>query len=171
MIKNPKIVQALLFLPLVALGLLASYKQMIRSSGTEFIFPISGFDPRDLLSGHFITYRIDYGTSQDLCGTIHTTSLPVYLCLAPQRSLAMSRQGCAEFISGHCENGRFDAGLEKYYIPESDAPLLDRVVRDRKGSIVVSVTGSGAAQVKDLLIDGITWKKAPIVTESHKNNP
>ena len=37
--------------------------------GSEIILPISGFDPRDILSGHYLVYRIDYGIqNKDICG-------------------------------------------------------------------------------------------------------
>jgi uncharacterized membrane-anchored protein len=61
-------------------------------------------------------------------------------------------------IKGNCSGSQFKAGIERFYIPENQASKLDKDVRSKKGSIVLSVTPDGHAQIKDLLIDGKSWK-------------
>ena len=60
MIKNPRLAFALAF-PIALLAGHTAYKQARVMIGTTVVVPIAGFDPRDLLSGHFLTYRLDMG--------------------------------------------------------------------------------------------------------------
>jgi hypothetical protein len=56
-----------LILPIAALVLLTLFKAYSLQSGLRFILPISGYDPVNPISGHYVTYRVDYGndTCQD----------------------------------------------------------------------------------------------------------
>jgi uncharacterized membrane-anchored protein len=148
------LITALLF-PIVILLLLTAYKRHILTSGHEVIFPISGYDPRNLLSGHYITYRVDYGVD-NLCAGIANIQ-QAYVCLAPKVfSLTLPKE-CQLYIRGTCHVEQFRAGIEKYYIPENKAQYLDKQIRNKMASIVISVMPNGNAQVKNLLINGKVW--------------
>ncbi len=165
MIKNQKTVVLFLFLPLFSLICLAVFKQSIRSGGREFTFPVSGYDPRDLLSGHYLVYRVDYQTSQNQCDA-HS---PAYVCLEPTRILSMGENPtCSAFIKGRCnERGSFEANIERFYVPELEAPQLDTAIRQGQGSIIVSVSSNGQAVVKEFLLNGLPWKQS-IAPEASK---
>jgi hypothetical protein len=49
--------------------------------------------------------------------------------------------------------------LKNFFIPEASAVPLDRAVRHGQGKIVLSVPKNGIAAIKDLLIDGKSWKE------------
>jgi uncharacterized membrane-anchored protein len=157
-------------LPIVVLlGLMLS-KQLRLAQGSQVILPIAGFDPRDLLTGHYLTYRINYGVSAD-CSRWQGEGQKLYACLYKEsgaeelyRARFISQNdsldtSCGLFIAGRCENGRFAAGIEKFSIPEQYAKPLDKAVRAGKGKIVLKVSGSGAAAIQDLLIDGKSWRE------------
>ena len=57
--KN-KFLLILLLLPVVCLFILNCFLWYDKDSGTEITVRVSGYDPRDLLSGHYIRYRIDW---------------------------------------------------------------------------------------------------------------
>jgi len=163
--KKYLLLAAVVFPIVVLLGLMFS-KQARLAQGSQVILPIEGFDPRDLLSGHYLTYRINYGGSADC-----SRGQKLYACLYKEsgteeryRARFISQDDsedsdCTLFIAGRCENGRFAAGIEKFYIPEQHAAPLDRAVRTGKGKIVLKVSGSGAAAIQDLLIDGKSWRE------------
>jgi uncharacterized membrane-anchored protein len=160
--------------PILVLAALIIYKQASVMIGKEIILPITGFDPRDILSGHYLIYRIDYGiNSNDLCHDYDNTNTNVYICLKKDNknpdaytSIINSYSNpadledteCFALIKGKCKDGRFTAGIEKFFIPEGYANSLDRAVRNRQGKIVLSVTKGGSVAIKDLLIDGKSWK-------------
>lgn len=147
-----------LALPILALALNAWLKGEQRSSGEEVVLPIEGFDPRDLLSGHYLIYRVDYGV-ENAC-TEHNREASV--CLRPFRGIYGKNalpDGCELFIRGRCDDSAaFSAGIERFYIPEEYAEVLEDKVRDNKGELVLSVDQQGNAAIRDLLIEGRPWK-------------
>jgi uncharacterized membrane-anchored protein len=145
-----------LLFPIVILLALTAYKRHILLSGQEVILPISGYDPRDLISGHYLRYRVEYGIP-DICYGEKNDSQSVFICLEKKISSIIQPGNCKIVIHGFCENSQFYAGIEKFYIPESQAKSLEELIRSKKASIVISVTTDGTAQVKDLLIDGKSW--------------
>lgn len=148
---------AALLVPIVALGVLTGYKHYRVTIGTEVILPIEGYDPRDLLSGHYLTYRVNYG-AKNICEQSKSNQYTVgYVCLQPKHFTYFKPKSCQIMIKGTCNGTRFKAGIERFYIPEDQAVKLDKDVRSKKGSIVLSVTPDGHAQIKDLLIDGKPW--------------
>ncbi|MBF0143154.1 MAG: GDYXXLXY domain-containing protein [Magnetococcales bacterium] len=156
-----------LLLPILALLGMVVGKESVRSLGAEVRLAIEGFDPRDLLSGHFLLYRVDYGppvchsAPENPGGPVSPVEIPAFVCLDEPRRFGYDEpEGCRLAIRGSCQGGRFIAGIERFYIPEEYARSLDRVVRDKQGEILVRIGGRGGAQVVALLIDGKPWDQA-----------
>jgi len=147
--------------PIIILLCLLLYKQSIINTGQSVTLAIVGFDPRDLLSGHYLRYRIDY-KSENTCQNVsgHTTQL----CLKPQRyflnnnDIDSAQSRCDIYLKGVCQHGKFSAGIERFYIPEQYAAQLDTLVRDARGELKISVNSAGTAVIEDLLIDGEAWQ-------------
>lgn len=168
--KNKGLLFALL-LPLCSLMLLCSYKAYKVYAGVELTIPISGYDPRDLLAGHYLIYRLDF--KQSICGSAQSEPDPVFVCVHQNslESLQVSvvsslskwtEQDCTAVIRGQCHGGSFIAGVERFYIPEEHSQLLDRIVRSwgaehNRAKLVLSVDRRGQAVIKDLLIDNMPW--------------
>ncbi len=152
-----------LAIPLLGLAGLTLLKHHARNHGQEIVLPIRGFDPRDLLSGHYLLYRIDYGIKTQCANkgkTIEKNAAAI--CLKPEKKLhigASPPPNCSLFVRGTCKNNRFTSGLERFYIPLEHAKTLEDKVRDRHGELVLSISEDGEAAVKDLLIDGKNWKR------------
>ncbi len=160
MMSSKHAIAAALVLPIVALGILTSYRQYIYATGQDVILPISGYDPRNLISGHYLSYSIDYGT-KDICPLSKIPDAPAIVCLNPKSFIYGDTppKGCTLFIRGACESPhRFTAGVERYYIPEHQGSPLEEKVQSQKAAILLSVTKNGRAMVKDLLINGKSWK-------------
>ncbi len=153
---------ASLVLPIVALAGNTLLHHWQRGSGQEIVLPIEGFDPRDLLSGHYLTYRVNYGVDGQ-CST--TANSEASVCLQPDKKLYTPQAvpaSCQLFIRGICDSGGLFRvpSVERFYIPEQYAVALDQKVRNRQGSLVLSVDSRGNASIRDLLIDGKPWKSA-----------
>lgn len=147
-----------LLVPILALALNAYLNSVQRASGEAVVLPIIGFDPRDLLSGHYLMYQVDYGVSTGC--TAH--GVEAAICLRPTRQLYLADAlpaDCDLFIRGYCDSSAaFNAGIERFYIPEAYAQALETKVRNKRGELVVSVDKAGNAAIRDLLIDGKLWK-------------
>ncbi len=160
--KAKPLLMVSLLLPIAVLIANALWHEWARHQGQEVTIPISGFDPRDLLSGHFLTYQLQYGTSNTDCRPEGATAM---MCLQPSPLLHINTQAkpadCDLYIRGQCGGlGRFTANIERFYIPEEYAPVLDRKVRENQGALVLGVDKQGTATIRDLLIDGKPWKQA-----------
>lgn len=166
--QSKKLVAALL-LPIATLMLLAVYKGIKVSIGKTVVIPISGYDPRDVLAGHYLTYQVDYNCP-GLCSDEGSPNAE-YICVRQLQGNQVESQvvsspdeaieeGCDAVIRGSCGKwGRFEAGIERFYIPEKKSELLDSIARERKGKIVVRVDGRGNATIRDLLINDRSWKE------------
>jgi uncharacterized membrane-anchored protein len=157
---NKKLILALL-IPILVLLLNVVHKQYLSASGTVITFAVEGFDPRDLLSGHYVEYRVKYGTPNSCYDVAENDAFQkMALCLQPERKLYAVDDvpaSCELYLLGKCRGEHFIAGIERFYIPDDYAMTLDRKLRDEAGSIEVSVTKYGAGIVKNLLIDGEDW--------------
>ncbi len=165
--RQLRIILSLLF-PIVLLGALVAHKQWVLQHGAEIHLPIEGFDPRDLLSGHYLTFRINYGipvcinNPENNGSSSRLQEYPAHVCLAPP-GFAFGHTAnteCSLFILGNCQGSNFRAGIERFYIPEEYARPLDTEVRNKKGEIILSVSASGTATIKGLLINGTPWQEA-----------
>ena len=148
--------------PIVVLLCLMLYKQHIVSTGQIVKLAIVGFDPRDLLAGHYLRYRIDYQINTSCNSTVQNNK-KMQLCLKPQpyfiapNNVLISE--CQLYLSGRCKEGKFVAGIERFYIPEQYANQLDTLVRNTRGELQVSINKQGQAQIQNLLIDGQPWQE------------
>ena len=100
-----------------------------------------GYDPRDLLSGHYIQYQIDWDSTD-----------------------------CSQFRNGQCPEKDFCKEARwgrqcRFYIPEDKARDLDELFRkrndtDTKFEVVYSYRPGQKAVAKQLLINGQDWRNA-----------
>ena len=169
--KNPIRIWSViaLLIPILTLTGLILFKQSLLQ-GQEVILPIRGFDPRNFISGHYLTYAIQYGIT--VCPKKPdngTAAENAFICLEPRQFLTNqpTKEHCPLFIKGHCEQELFIAGIEKFYVPEKHAQYLGRILRDNprsdthpdRSEIVLAVSAGGRAEVKDLRINGESWLK------------
>lgn len=157
--KN-KIFIACLILPIASLIILTLLKAYSLQSGIRFILPISGYDPVNPISGHFVTYRVDYGNG--ICENYNLSRDRIScVCLKkeeganhyfiPNCEKDLIKQ-CDAYLKGKCSHGRFEAGIEEYFIPEEKADSIDKTVRKGKSKIKISVTKDGKGMVEDLIL-------------------
>ena len=138
--KN-KILAIALITPLICLAGWLIYLTFQRATGKEVIVSIQGYDPRDLLSGHYIRYTIDW-----------------------------EKTNCAQFENGlcpeeeFCKNARW-GGLCRFYVPERNAQELDGLFWLRNDSdlifeVIYSYKKGSEPIAKQMLINGEDWRKS-----------
>lgn len=106
----------------------------------EVILPITGYDPRDLLAGHYIRYQIDWDNAD-----------------------------CDQFENGFCPIEAFEdnrMGFHRFYIPENRARALDTAFitgmhnGEKLSFSVVYAYKDGVRPIpKRLLINGKDWQE------------
>lgn len=146
--------------PILVLVLWVAKLQLGATTGAEVTLSITGYDPRDLLAGHYLRYRVSYDL-ETLCAK--ASKEPTCVCLEyssdAQRHQATWAGSCEElsskscgplFLRGVCDESRFVAGIERYYIPEAYSEVLATVPGD--ASIRVKLDGDGSSQVTAMYV-------------------
>ena len=96
----------------------------------EVTLPITGYDPRDLLSGHYILYKIDW-----------------------------EKVDCSIFKEKVCPMTTFITS-NRYYVSQEDAPVLEKLLTDKQKhafEITFAYKKDEKPLAKQLLVDGIDW--------------
>ncbi len=134
---------AALILPLIALSASWAFTHYKSQQGTTWIVPISGYDPRDLLRGHYVIYRYEWpGLSAP--GERHYISAVCIKGVAPKIDIAVladnidpsdpvPKSDCT--ITARVEPGsESENGLSsgKIYIAQTKADALQRQLLDPK---------------------------------------
>lgn len=131
--KN-KLYLAGLFLPLLCFLAAVGIYEYRQTRAYEITVPVSGYDPRSLIAGHYILLTVDE-----------------------------SRINCTQFPDNSCPPAGFFEKSYKYFTPEGDARPLENLIR-KPGNItelLFTVHPNHPPQIKDLLINGQNWKDAP----------
>lgn len=122
----------LVFLPALFLLAWVGTIEIQRYQGREVVVRLMGYDPRDLLSGHYISYQIDW-----------------------------DKTDCAQFENGVCPRAAFER-TGRFYVSEDKAAALDKAVRDRnnRAEMVFSYKRGIKPYALKLLVNGEEWEKA-----------
>lgn len=127
----------LLIIPYVVLLFWIIFLFVQKMSGYNVILPIQGYDPRDLISGHYIQYQIDWKQSD-----------------------------CSQFEGNKCPKNDFCISHRwgrqcRFYVSEKYAGKLDKLFRQRNENlrfeVIYSYQKDKQAMAKELLINGKNW--------------
>jgi uncharacterized membrane-anchored protein len=158
-----KVLFAALAFPLLVLALGIGRAEHHLRNSKKWVFEVTGYDPRDLLRGQYIQFRI----------ALHETAAPVRcddhgpesccFCLTGDASDVpprVERTTCANALP-RCDGvlqTRYLTELQRYYIPEARAaalnPLFQRAISEHTARIVVAIDADGKPQIDALLIGG-----------------
>ncbi len=180
-----------LFLPTLVLGGIVLDQEVSLARAKVWRVGITGYDPRNLLYGHYLSFRFDWTvpprlenqaeTDDFLCfnpapSSVRAGEPPVPVLSSVPRSSATT--ACFSFVSNFKNDRRSGinrriSGVESYmyFIPEDSASRLDSLLRNRKIKMAVDVriSSKGRLLLGDLLIEGLPWKtwldQHPIASE------
>lgn len=130
------------------------------SVGKQWDFALTGYDPRDLLRGHYLRFRIDYDWQENKqsCNTNKGCSY----CLTDIGNQAPKVQivnaNIAKQCDGFMQYDKLQTPLNRFYIPETQAILAEKLLRkarvDKTAYLRLSINKKGVPRIVDLLIDG-----------------
>lgn len=150
---------ALLAVPLIGLAGQWVLAHRAAQAGTEWLVPIVGFDPRDLLRGHYIQYRYawpglpeDPGFVDALC---ITGRAPTVAAARPVRDSVTAPAGCDAWVrTGPWSRTLPDgATIGRIYVAQTAAPTLERRLRDQRerAFVRVRIRDDGFIQPQELV--------------------
>ncbi|NML10965.1 GDYXXLXY domain-containing protein [Sphingobium sp. AR-3-1] len=158
--RHHLILAAALLLPLAALAASWAVTHQQAQQGQDWLIPIEGYDPRDLLRGHYVQYRYawpmalepdqSYPRMMDaLCvigATPHIQSVRPLTHIA-DRFLPSETKGCAIILRATLGTRQEVRGLESgiFYASQAQAIALSRKLADPRlqGLVRVRVRADG----------------------------
>ena len=122
---------ALIF-PLTVLIIWGSCLWVTRGIRQEIVLPIQGYDPRDLLAGHYLSYQIKWDEAD-----------------------------CAQFEDGVCPVETFPKEM-RFYVPEHQAARLERILLQKDPMIIFQIVFAYKPHTmpiaKEMRINGFDWQ-------------
>ncbi len=167
------------------LGYIIQSRASILASGTEVLLKTAPVDPRDFLRGDYVVLNYDISSVpvSTVIGGIPAQAgeqtLWVRLRRQPDGFWGIVESSFAElpaasdtvvlrslpFYSygpGSGETIRVEYGIERYYVPEGEGKPLEEARNEGVVSIAASVSSSGAAQIRSLVVDGKPAYEEPL---------
>jgi uncharacterized membrane-anchored protein len=155
--KARALVIAAVVLPVLGIAIGIARSELHYARSQEWRLPVAGYDPRDLLRGHYLQYRLALPTT--LPGYCPDEDPSCCLCLTRSEPVGIARVACsaAAFCDGMLRS-EYLPELQRYYVPEQRANEAENRLREAaardSAQLVVALDPSGKPQVKALLIDG-----------------
>jgi uncharacterized membrane-anchored protein len=150
-------------LPLLAIAFGIVRAQLFLRHADDFVLEVGGYDPRDLLRGHYLRFllRVDPLRDREPCD--ESSGQECCLCLMhdAQRGLSVAERATCDTARTQCDGVLTSRALSesyRYYVPEDQSAELERRLQEamqhRTATAVVAVDAGGGAQVRELRIDG-----------------
>jgi uncharacterized membrane-anchored protein len=151
-----------LLLPLgtIVAGIVSAERHLAASS--EWLFEIGGYDPRDLLRGHYIEFGLELHEGRAAGACADTATEACCYCLE-RRGTAIpprvTRTTCSEAAS--CDGRlRVDkaTGTHRYYVPEQRAREIEMQLMEAaqtgRAHVLLAIDARGTPQIVELRLDG-----------------
>lgn len=176
--KNQKCLLASLIIPLLILFGIVLKTEFDIFIGERILVEVEGYDPRDILRGRYIVFRYKWDFDQNKTrayqernenSSKRKSTNDDYLCLMANKKVYPIQEDedqhlCryvvrGDFYEGFNQRPEFSLGLEKFYVPEKYAQMIEKEFMQKSGKIAIVINGQKRAVLLDLIIDGKSWKE------------
>jgi hypothetical protein len=151
-------------LPLAGLAALWGWSDHLSRQGTDWLVPIAGYDPRDLLRGHYVQFTYDWpglGDGRGLPGEgvaelcLHGAAPRLDNVVRPAPGL-----GCEHLARAADADSGYPMGLStgRVYIPQTSSSHLTRKLTDPelRGFVVLRQREDGTVTPRELRFRPLT---------------
>lgn len=164
-------------IPIVVLASMVFDRESDLHKGKVLILPITGYDPRDLLSGQYIRFRVDREFSERGCETAEKASAlgsetlkikrakrEACVCFERKEPTAydsisipdcspgsLQSNSCWTYVKGECNGDSFDFPFHKFYVPEASAKDLEDRLREPGAKIQLRMDESGSGVIEKII--------------------
>lgn len=166
------LLEAVLFPVLVLIGIMIKTELEIKQSKTIMV-DIEGYDPRDLLRGHYLNFRFKWNFEPEKTKlyanhlkNIHPREAKLCVLSNGQVYPVATDEvlyDCETEIFGKFAStpDRYDfyVGLERFYLPETHAKFIEGEFLKQKGQMKLAVNSQGKAVLLELYIGGKPWRE------------
>ncbi len=157
------VLEWLLIVPVLAVALLMVRAEYNAGQGQMYTVPVDGFDPRDLVYGHYLSIQVDL-ESLGATRPDGATEGDVF-CFQRDGELVRVLQGtkpdmAQESCASRTPIGNL-VGAKRYLVPEVDALELENRLRDRdvNASVELIIQKNGDVSMGMLFLNGQPWRE------------
>ena len=128
-----KLMALMVFIPLIFFaGWVGLIKYMDYMADNHVKIAVRGYDPRNLLSGHYLNLELDWNATD-----------------------------CGQFVNRKCPRSKFK-NVYQLFVPEERAGELDKAVRSQnnryKIELLFNYRRGSKPRLKEMLIEGQPWR-------------
>ena len=157
-----------------SLGVMLGERLSLLKSGREIVLKTAPVDPRDFFKGDFARLGYDISTipkplaldpavphgaafyvtlvqGDDGTWRVAKTAARYPAAVAANEIVLRARDDTSTWWA---TSGRVRYGIERYYVPEGTGTDIEKLARDHRLEVIVSVGASGDAAIKGLAVDG-----------------
>ena len=154
-----KLFTCVVLLPLLGIMAFMGQAQYRASTGEVYRARIMGYDPRDLLRGHYLRYRFDF--SKQLTSSASLSDYCFVRKGEGRFSLSTVSSSDQESCTSRIKRSHLERA-QKYFIPEEHAKALERQLRNQRAEVDLIINGNGNYSVGHLYLDGAPWEESVI---------
>lgn len=155
---------AVFVLPLAGLAMLWGWSDHLSRQGTDWDVPVMGYDPRDILRGHYVEFRYDWpgideeNLAQPLASLCLTGSAPAII--RAERAEGAALAACAHPVRANPDGvyGMESLRQGRLYVGQDRARQLDAGLRDmgQRGIVTIRQRGDGTITPLDIRFRPLT---------------
>jgi hypothetical protein len=151
-------------LPLAGLAALWGWSDHLSRQGTDWLVPVAGYDPRDLLRGHYVQFSYDWPGVGAVPRGFDDPLAELCLHGAAPRLESVSRPApgsrCEHLARAADADGSYPMGLSmgRVYIPQTRSAELTRKLTDPdlRGYVVLRQREDGTVTPRELRFRPLT---------------
>lgn len=156
-----RVLMALALVDLVFFGGWVAREESLRRGGRIHL-PIEGYDPRDLLSGHYVRFQLVAVREAAAFLEPRGATAPQTFCIEPKQGLyhvkgvrTGSTSSCSPFLRATVDQrAHWDFGVDRFYVDERLANEARQIQANPNTYVVATVDDSGAIHAVDLVVNG-----------------
>ncbi len=140
-------------------------EEFVRRNGLEVKLPLEGYDPRDLLRGQYVRFRlVAEREAEDGGFRLHDGESE--FCLEEREGLwhvnpSKSPGECRVTILGKARDGRIRFGIERFYVDERRANEVQSLQADADTYLIAHLDANGGIHPKELVVAGRPFSAKP----------
>ena len=169
--ERPSLIGIFTFaLPFLAMFYMIATNEINYQKHIEYRLPITGYDPRNLLTGHYITFRYNWpentpnncikGQECFICltGDPFKPNIEFRSKNLPTCEAALS---VGNYVFAGANLPQPPGSLTRYHVSEYEGPVLDQLLRERNNYFEVGILiyPDHRGQIKNLYMNGQTLKE------------
>jgi uncharacterized membrane-anchored protein len=158
LLSTKRILLAMLIADVVIFGGWIAHEEVSRK-GDRIKLPVEGYDPRDLLSGHYVRFQLTAVREAQALALPDAKEIAVCLERSSDGLYHVSRvhfvgDACRRFLIGSRGSTGIDFGIDRFYVDERIAKEVRAVQAGSDTYLIATIDPRGTAHPVDFVMNG-----------------